>query len=303
MEPAAKRPSGLLHHASRQDKMTLHLYHTTEERLEPYIEHYWIVRWDLRGREPYVSENLPHPSVHLVFEPEQSSVVGVLQEKFSRVLRDRSFVCGIKFRPGAFYPFVRQPVQRLTGLYTPVRQVFGPDIAEAEAAILTADSDDGMLRQAEAYLLAQLPPVRDEHLPLIRAIIEETRTDRTLTQVEPLAERFHLSPRVLQRLFLKYVGVSPKWVIRRYRLLEVADRLVQGAPPSWPDLAADLGYYDQSHFIRDFKSMVGHTPEEYIRMSTLPGTGTGTGTPAEATAEAEAGPAPTSLPQPSPPAS
>lgn len=271
MEPVSTKPSGLLHTASRQDKMTLALYPSSHAELEPYIEHYWIVRWDLRGREPYASENLPHPSVHMAFEQEQSYIVGVLQEKFTRVLRDQGFVCGIKFRPGAFYPFFGRPVQQLSGRYTPVRDVFGPEISALEDRIRSAGCDRDMVEPAEAFLLEHLP-APDRTLDLVRTLVEAVRADRTITTVDTLAARNGLSPRMVQRLFMKYAGVNPKWVIQRYRLLEAADQLAKGHPGSWPELAASVGYYDQSHFIRDFRSMVGHSPEEYVRLN-YPGAG------------------------------
>ena len=70
--------------------------------------------------------------------------------------------------------------------------------------------------------------------------------------------------RTLQRLFERYVGVSPKWVLRRYRVHEAAARLADGGSTiTWAEVAAELGYFDQSHFIRDFTAAVGMTPAAY----------------------------------------
>ena len=67
----------------------------------------------------------------------------------------------------------------------------------------------------------------------------------------------------MQRLFVRYVGVSPKSVIQRYRLHEAAQMIDQGAVSDWLDLSIALGYYDHSHFIRDFRAIVGVSPQEY----------------------------------------
>src|SRR5262249_1624732 len=75
--------------------------------------------------------------------------------------------------------------------------------------------------------------------------------------------RFGLSPRSLQRLFQRYVGVSPKWVLQRYRLHEAAARLAEGTSGTWAEVAVELGYFDQSPFIRDFTRAVGMTPVAY----------------------------------------
>jgi AraC-like DNA-binding protein len=76
-------------------------------------------------------------------------------------------------------------------------------------------------------------------------------------------ERFGIPARTLQRLFNRYVGVSPKWVLRRYRLHEAAARLAEPPPGSWAQVAAELGYVDQAHFINDFTAAVGMTPAQY----------------------------------------
>ena len=73
-----------------------------------------------------------------------------------------------------------------------------------------------------------------------------------------------MNQRALQRLFQHYVGVGPKWVIKRYRMHEALAQLQAGAP-ALARLAADLGYYDQAHFIKDFTALVGKPPGEYRR--------------------------------------
>jgi AraC-like DNA-binding protein len=54
-------------------------------------------------------------------------------------------------------------------------------------------------------------------------------------------------------------------VIKRYRLHEAAEQLAAGEVVDWPRLALDLGYFDQAHFIKDFKTIVGRTPAEYAK--------------------------------------
>ena len=82
-------------------------------------------------------------------------------------------------------------------------------------------------------------------------------------RVEHLAAMHHVAPRTLQRLFRRYVGVGPKWVLKRLRIHEAAEQLTAASPPRWTELALDLGYYDHAHFIRDFRLVVGRSPAEY----------------------------------------
>jgi AraC-like DNA-binding protein len=72
-----------------------------------------------------------------------------------------------------------------------------------------------------------------------------------------------MSVRSLQRLFGDYVGVSPKWVMRRARLHEAALRADGGEPVDWAALAIDLGYADQAHLTREFTATIGVPPSRY----------------------------------------
>nr|WP_240189371.1 helix-turn-helix domain-containing protein [Nakamurella flavida] len=71
--------------------------------------------------------------------------------------------------------------------------------------------------------------------------------------------------RHLQRLFAHYVGVTPKWVLSRFRMHDVVSALDAGSTAGLAELAAEFGWYDQAHFTRDFTRLVGVTPREYRR--------------------------------------
>jgi AraC-like DNA-binding protein len=69
----------------------------------------------------------------------------------------------------------------------------------------------------------------------------------------------------VQRWFQQYAGVAPTWVLRRYRLLDAAEAVRDGGLVDWAALAAELGYADQAHLIRDFRAAVGEPPAAYAR--------------------------------------
>jgi AraC-like DNA-binding protein len=71
------------------------------------------------------------------------------------------------------------------------------------------------------------------------------------------------SARTTQRVFRRYVGVPVKWVLCRYRLQQAALEIESNPGADFADLAVRLGWYDQAHFINDFRSMLGSTPGEY----------------------------------------
>jgi AraC-like DNA-binding protein len=247
-------PGGHFHHARL----------APSPELAALVQHFWIVRWDLRGHPPQTRENLPHPNVHLTLVPGESCIYGVQTGRFTRVLQGRGGVFGIKFRPGAFRPFLKRSVSSLRNRTMVPRDLFNAAADGVEAAVAAASPDDAaMTAAAEDFLLAHLPPA-DPEVDLVAGIVDEVAADRGLTRVEHILERHGLRIRTLQRLFNQYVGVGPKWVINRYRLHEAVDRLALDHPVDWAEFALDLGYFDQAHFIRDFKAVTGRTPADYV---------------------------------------
>lgn len=108
---------------------------------------------------------------------------------------------------------------------------------------------------------------QDKNVEVINEIVDCIIAHREITKVDDVVSRLNINKRTLQRLFRQYVGVSPKWVIKRYRLHEVAERLAAGEVVDWPEMVLELGYSDQAHFIKDFKTIVGRTPAEYAKQS------------------------------------
>jgi AraC-like DNA-binding protein len=255
-------PRGLLNLESAEGRIRLARYYPSDASISFFVEHYWIVAWRLAGQPPFTSETLPYPSVHVVLEPGDSRVVGVPRGKFTRTLRGDSFVFGIKFRPGGFRPFVDGPVSRFTNRSVAIWSVlqYGAELTEA---VLGAGTDAAMIECAEALLLRHLPEP-DPQIPILGEIVEKIAANRSIVRVDQLVGDDGLGRRALQRLFREYVGVTPKWVIQRYRLFEAAERL-SAAEADGAQLAQELGYFDQAHFIRDFKAMVGQTPHAYAR--------------------------------------
>ena len=258
-----EKPRGVLNLKAGEKKFRLSL-HPPAPDLDFFVEQYWIVRWDLRGQEPYRSETLPHPCVHLVIQRDQSRIVGVTTGKFSALLEGKGWVFGVKFKPGAFYPFVKTPVARFTDTSLDLRAAFGIDGIRFEAAMLGLEDDGAMVALAEQFIRARLPE-RDENVTLINRIVDRIIADRAIVRVDDVVSRLAINKRTLQRLFSQYVGVSPKWVIRRYRLHEAAEQMAEGDVLDWAQMAVDLGYFDQAHFIKDFKAIVGSAPAEYAK--------------------------------------
>ena len=154
------------------------------------MAHYWTVHWDLRGHAPVVVETVPHPNVHLVFEPTGAATVsGVYSSRFSKVLEGKSWAVGVKFRPGGFRPFYTAAVSTLANRTFDARRIFG----DAVQIKPTRNSID-------EFLLARLP-ARDEAVETADRLVDQILKDPDIRTVDQLAALTGLGKRSLQRLF------------------------------------------------------------------------------------------------------
>ncbi|MEO3752722.1 helix-turn-helix domain-containing protein [Streptomyces sp. B6B3] len=239
--------------------------HEPRPEVARFVEFYWLVRWDCRGRPAHEQKVLSHPNVHLVFEEPTARLYGVDRSLFVRRLEGAGHVLGVKFRPGAFRPFVDRPVAELADRVVPAADVFGPDVDRVNEVVLGPDGQDGpaLAARVDAFLLPRLPepdPVAAE----VAAMVEHIAATPGLSRVDQVAEACGVGVRRLQRLFHEYVGASPKWVLRRARLHEAAERADRGTDVDWAALAAELDYADQAHLTRDFTAAVGTSPARYL---------------------------------------
>lgn len=241
--------------------------HEPAEPLRRYVEWYWLIDWDLPT--PYASHVVPHPCVNLTFQwdeddgPPYAEVTGVALGLYTRKLTGRGRVCGAKFRPGGFRPYTsRTPVSRWTGRALPAREVF-PQVTDATAHAVTTPADDrDRVAALDAFLLS-LPCAPDPQADHAVGLVDRIRSDRTVRHVGDFARAQGMSVRALQRLFAAHVGVSPKWVVLRYRIHEALERAGTRTDIDWAALAAELGYADQAHLVRDFRATVGVPPTAY----------------------------------------
>jgi AraC-like DNA-binding protein len=234
--------------------------------LAPYVEHFWTVHWDLREHGPHRQEVLPHPSQHWVIERGRSEIQGILRGRFQRVLRGRSHVQSVKFRPGALTAFVDRSMHQLAGKRVRAVDVLGPRVRDVSARL--RDASDAEAIDVLSRALRSFEPKLDAPAMLAGEIVQAIEHDREIISVAQVCERWEITPLRLQRLFRRRVGTTPKWVIQRYRLHEVIER-VHAEPfdrsPPWAAMAAELGFTDQAHFARTFRALIGVTPGQYVR--------------------------------------
>ena len=238
------------------------------ERLEPdpalaeVVDYYWLVRWDVTGE--HRQQVVPQPRVHVAAEDGRLWVHGVSREPFFRTLTGVGHVLGAAFHPGGFRALLRGSVGAISGTVRTAEDVLGHDDRAAAERILATSETAEIIPVLDAYLLSCEPdtdPTGREATELVNEV--QRRPD--IVRAEQLAEHAGLSTRSLQRLFSGYVGIGPKWVIQRSRLLDATAAAHSGEPVDWSGLATTLGFSDQAHLTRVFTQVVGTSPERYRR--------------------------------------
>ena len=241
-----------------------------------FVEHYWVTRWDRRGVPPRNAASLLDPCVHLHVQDGRADVMGLVRGVFRMRIEGIGCVVGVKFRPGGFYPFVQRPVTAWTDRVMPADDVFdragGPYTAwarELSKAVIECRGDASahaaiITTHLDAFLGERLP-ARDTTAEHVADLVGLIAASADLRRISDLVRESGRSERTLHRLFARYVGASPAWVIRRYRLHAAAERLTACPPADVRAVAGELGYADQAHFIRDFRATIGVTPGAYVQ--------------------------------------
>jgi AraC-like DNA-binding protein len=242
--------------------------------LAEHVDYLWRVAWRV-GPEGFAQSVVPQPRVHLVAEHGPTPrlwVHGLTRSRFVRRLAGDGFALGGSFLPAMFAPVLRGDVGELAERVVPAAEVLGVDDRPVAEAILAGDRDDlvTMVGYWEGYL-TEVGIVADPLAAELRALVALAETDPGLVRAEDLAARAGVSLRTLQRQFSAYVGLGPKWVLRRYRVLDAAAVAASGEHVDWADLASRLGFSDQAHLVRVFAEVVGEPPERYRGLVTPTG--------------------------------
>lgn len=176
-------------------------------------------------------------------------------------------VFGFHFRPGGMLPFLRMPLDELHDREVGLDDLWGRVADELRQRLLEASTPAAKFVAAEQYLVERAVRGFERHRAVAFALGQLCAApERSITEV---CDETGLSSRRFIELFRQQIGVTPKAFARVLRF-QRAVRTIGGAGPEldWAGLAAECGYYDQAHFIHDFRGFSGMTPVEYAAART-----------------------------------
>ncbi len=168
---------------------------------------------------------------------------------------------GVAFRPGAAAIFHRLPLGVLDDQLVDIDGLGDPELRALSHRIAAMDAIEGAAAECDAFLLGRLAASRPSGLGAQLVAVVESGA---VQDVRVLAERAGFSARQLRRIFHREIGATPKAMVRILRM-RAAAAMVRGSEESLTEVALRHGYFDQAHFVRDFRSLVGVTPGAYRR--------------------------------------
>lgn len=249
------------------------------------IDWFWSVHWEFRMgfthrqdvvAQPGVNVSVgvapgPGPDVERGPYPLRCTVTGVSTGMSTRMLTGVGWNVAAKSTTGGFGAW-SDDVSALTDAVIAPVGLLDVDTEAVAAAFRTRSVDAGAHVLAEALVRAldARPAGRIRLAREVAAVADCAERDRSIRRVEQLADSAGVTTRTLQRMFATCAGVSPTWVLRRFRLIEAAELVSGGQDADWSAVAAELGYADQAHLTRDFSATLGISPAAYARAQRPP---------------------------------
>lgn len=263
--------------------------HVALERCDPpegltgLVDWFWCVRWDLPMGFSHRQDVVAQPGVNVSVGtgppagtelvrgpfPLHCTVTGVSTQVSSRVLTGRGWNLAAKTTTGGFGAWC-DDVSALTDVVVPPDGVLEVPVEQVADAAGTLEEGAAVLAAALLRVLEDRSAGRVELARRVADVAAAAEADRSVRRLEEMAAIAGVTPRTLQRMFSSCAGVSPTWVVRRFRLIDAAELVARGDEVDWADVAADLGYADQAHLTRDFTATLGVSPAAYARAQRQP---------------------------------
>jgi len=244
------------------------------EAVAQLVQWFWIPEWDIEPGRTSRQQLIAYPTSNLVVLSNVVEFAGPATRRSHRDLTGRGWAVGALVRP-ALVPYLTEDPgrmrDRLTTLSLPelhaaVSSAMGAsEMGASEMA--TAETEERRRSAVGAFvdwLVGQHPAVSAEG-ELANRMMDIIALDADVVRIDDVARRLSVSPRTLQRLANKYVGLSPSALIRRRRLQDAAERLRTDPAAELAAIAAELGYADHAHLTNDFRKVLGFTPSAYRR--------------------------------------
>jgi AraC-like DNA-binding protein len=241
--------------------------------LERLIECYWFVEGDetVSRQQKIIPDGYPELIFHYR-DPYRINISGEWQLQSPSLLAGQirknfylentgaSGIVGVKLKPAAVTYLFGIEMDTLEDQVVDLQKILGQRFESVTTSINTQKSHEEIITLLNSFFQSQKEVEYEERIEGALAFLFEKHGD---VRVSDLTIKLTITERQLERLFKKYIGLSPKFYARIIRFSYIF-QLMQEGDQSWVNVAFQSGYYDQAHFIRDFKEFSGEDPSAYL---------------------------------------
>ncbi len=224
------------------------------------VRWFWISQWNVAPGRVSRQEVLAFPALNLVVEDSMVGLAGATTERSHRDLTGTGWAVGALLRPAAT-PGVTDDAPSILDEYVDVP---APDLQRAVAEAMSRADVAGACAALESWLTARIPTMSEEEA-LANRLVAAIEEDESIRSTSDAAAAVGVSVRTAQRIARRFVGLTLLALIHRRRLQQAAELLRTDPAAPITAIAADLGYADQAHLVRDFRKVLGFTPGGYRR--------------------------------------
>jgi AraC-like DNA-binding protein len=257
------------------------------DELQPFIKCFWTLEApasSLPEKQSIVPDGCMEMIVHygdlfkqyladgsFIIQP-RSFVFGQITSPLEIEPTGRTGLVAARFHPDGFLPFALMPINEMHNKAVPLQLAFGKAGMQLENEVVKAATAEHRIQLIESFLLNKLQTaeVTDR---IAKLGVEALLKSKGLLSVDELTEQLQVNRRQMERKFSAAIGLSPKQLMKIIRLQATLKMMNDKKFTSLTSLAYENGYYDQAHFIKDFKEFTGVSPKEFyagnLKMSTL----------------------------------
>ena len=193
------------------------------------------------------------------------SILSGLSDSFLDVSTNgETGVVFISFYPTGACHFFNFPLSEIENQSIDMSDIPGMDVRQIEDALYCTNSIKGKISVIEMFLLSRYSPISYHDTMLIQKGVELIKHFKGHIRATELSNILSTTPKTLERKFSHYIGKTTKQVLKLFRFQGVLQDFSSHRDLSLTERAFNNGYFDQSHFIRDFKSYSGYTPSEFL---------------------------------------
>jgi AraC-like DNA-binding protein len=244
------------------------------ELLRPFIDRYWV--WEGEYDLPKILPGTGHELVFHYASPYSCiNKDTVLSLPNSYILTVRNFpqtikpngslgFIAVRFRSGAFHYFCRPTMAELADKFVDIQHIWGKTSDEFTERVISASNFQNRIAIIESFLLKLLDSYAKPDVWLDK-VIRDIYYNYDSVQLKRKCCEWGISNRQLQRKFKDAVGISPKSFQIVSRFQSVMRRLLLEKKSDYLDVILDNGYFDQSHFIKDFQRFTGEPPSSFLK--------------------------------------